>query len=66
MLADPQVDGSKKSCSDPYCPLSPPSEHVSQTFDDHIDFVPRRCAPEAEPYGAHPDLWRNAHSYENR
>ena len=41
-------------------------KNVSQTLDDHIDFVVCRRPSKAEADGAHADLGRDAHGFENR
>ena len=46
--------------------LTGPGKYVSQTFDDHIDFVVCRHASKTEADGAHADLGRDAHGFENR
>jgi len=39
---------------------------VGQTFEDHIDFVLCRRASKTEADGAHADLGRDAHGFQNR
>ena len=47
-------------------PIIPRGKYVGQTFDHCVDFIARRCAPEAEADGAHAHLGRDAHRFQNR
>ena len=42
------------------------AKYVSQTFDDHINFGMCRRASKAKADGAHANLGRDAHGFQNR
>ena len=48
------------------CPLSLFGEEISQTFDNHFDFVRCGRASKAEADGTHADFGRDVHGFQNR
>ena len=50
----------------PLCALSRLGKEISQTFDNHFDFVRRGRTSKAEADGTHGDFGHDVHGFQNR